>query len=163
MVLFAGILFSFIKLFNFDILNVPVLTLDEFGLTSISRLISNFSLEESESNYYRIRSLDMLISNFSFLPNGYLYLNEVFFLEPHNFFVEIVFSYGYLMSFCILLFLIYSLYKLFNKHTKIHFAFLVAVFLVPTFVSSGLHAARFFVIFLIAVSIFKNIKYEYTN
>jgi hypothetical protein len=152
-----------LSLVNFEVQNIQVVVLDEFGLTTISRLVSNFSLDESDSNNYRIRSLEMLVSNFSFFPNGYLYLDEVFFLEPHNFFIEILFSYGYLMSFFIYLLFLYTWYLLFSKSTKIHFGYLVAVFLVPTFVSSGLHAARFFLIFLLGVSLFKNIKYDHEN
>lgn len=152
--------FLFLKKFDFEILFSQIEIFNQLELKTFSRLLSNFSISDNESNYYRIHSLELLIDNFRFLPNGYLYTNKNLFLEPHNFFVEIIFSYGFFFSPIILFYLIYGFSNSFKRNGSKAILMLAIVFLVPAFVSSGLHAARFFLIFFLSLSLFKNIVYE---
>ena len=126
-------------------------------LNTIDRLISNSELKAS-SNNYRIEGAKMLINNFSFYPNGYAFTEDRDFLEPHNLFLEIIYLKGYffggilviILSFCLLLSIFnYNDYKVVNT--------LIILLLIPAMVSSGLHAARFFIIGILVFLIIKSV------
>ena len=126
-------------------------------LNTIDRIISNSELKAS-SNNYRIEGAKMLINNFSFYPNGYAFTEDRDFLEPHNLFLEIIYLKGYffggilviILSFCLLLSIFnYNDYKVVNT--------LIILLLIPAMVSSGLHAARFFIIGILVFLIIKSV------
>jgi hypothetical protein len=153
-------LFYTIKIDDIETIATQTENLDRLGLTSISRFVSNISLEENQTNLYRIESVQLLKNRFGIAPNGYMYRNEDLFLEPHNFFIELIFSYGYIASCFILLFFIYGLIKVFGSVDRKVYILLLLAFLIPSIVSSGIHAARLFLIFLLVPTLFKKIEYE---
>ena len=128
---------------------------EEFN--TVNRLIGNASLESS-SNSYRIESAKMLIENFSYLPNGYGYTKDYYFLEPHNLFLEILYLKGYILGGLIVsVLIILILNSIFHVKHKV-ISFLIIVLLVPALVSYTLHAARFFMIGILVLLITKSIS-----
>ena len=126
---------------------------EEFN--TISRFIDNASLESS-SNSYRIESANMLIENFSYLPNGYGYTQDYYFLEPHNLFLEIIYLKGYILGgFIVSILILLILNSILHIKSKV-ISFLIIVLLVPALVSYTLHAARFFMIGILVLLITKS-------
>ena len=122
---------------------------------TVSRFIGNASLKSS-SNSYRIESSKMLIENFSYLPNGYGYTQDYYFLEPHNLFLEIIYLKGYIFGgFIVSVLIILILNSILYSKSKI-ISFLIIVLLVPALVSYTLHAARFFMIGILVLLITKS-------
>ena len=128
-----------------------------FQFETINRLISNSQIYSS-SNIYRIQSARTLIDNFSFLPNGFSYNNDPYFLEPHNFFLEIIYVKGFLLGGLIVLSLILIIINVFFSDKNRVLKYMILVFLVPSMVSYGIHAARFFLIGVLVFLILKSIS-----
>jgi hypothetical protein len=124
---------------------------------TINRVVANSSLENSADNY-RLRSAEMLIDNFSYLPNGYAYTLDKYFLEPHNLFLEIIYLKGYIFGGILVLFLFWCvLQSMFLSNQNKIIRMLIISLLIPALVSYGLHAARFFIISILVYLIIKSV------
>lgn len=118
----------------------------DFGpFNTLQRLFISSSIS-SDSNDYRLQALEYYYENSRLLPNGYSYLYNSSVLEPHNIFVEILYSRGVLLGGIIIALLSYVVVKiLLNKSENIN-RLLLIFGLVPAMVSFGIHASRFFLI-----------------
>lgn len=145
-----------ISIISFYSFNLNELFLNEsYFLNTINRFSANLDFESS-SNFYRIESAKNLINNFSFLPKGYSYTSDFYFLEPHNLFLEIIYLKGYLLGgilvFIILLLIIDSTFFCESRFIRMT----ILVLLIPAMVSYSLHAARFFIIGILLLLIKKS-------
>ena len=118
----------------------------DFGpFNTLQRLFITSSLS-SDSNSYRLQALEYFFMNSTLIPNGYSYLYNSSMLEPHNIFVEILYSRGVLLGGIIVALLSYGVIRIIIKKGENVNRLLLIFGLVPAVVSYGVHAARFFLI-----------------
>ena len=133
-----------------------------FQFETINRLISNSQIDSS-SNIYRIQSAKTLINNFSLMPNGFSYNNDPYFLEPHNFFLETLYVKGLLLGGIIVLTLFLITTSIFFSDKNKVLKYMILVFIVPSMVSYGIHAARFYLLGILVFLMLKSVSINLNN
>jgi hypothetical protein len=112
---------------------------------------------DNGSNEYRIESNKYFIENFNFFPRSYDYFSQSSYLEPHNYFIEIIFMKGYFLGVLETILIAVCSFFIFLKDKKTLVVLLPLC--IPALVSSGFHAARFLLLFMFLLIInFKDRK-----
>ena len=110
----------------------------------------------AETNNYRMDSFNYYYENSGLEPKGYSYLYDTRLLEPHNFFVEVLYSRGLLVGGLMVTFMLFISLRILKRRKDILQVLLLFVGVVPAMVSFGVHAARFFLVVLFLNGLKKN-------
>ncbi len=157
-ILIISILFFAFQYFNFDLnfFSDNFEYIEALNLDSIGRFI--IAMEgDNGSNEYRVESNKYFIENFNFFPRSYDYFSQSSYLEPHNYFIEIIFMKGYFLGVLETMLIAACSFFIFLKDKKTLVVLLPLC--IPALVSSGFHAARFFLLFMFLLIInFKDRK-----
>ena len=146
-ILIISILFFVFQYFKFDLnfFSNNFEYIEALNLDSIGRFI--IAMEgDNGSNEYRVESNRYFIENFNFFPRSYDYFSQSSYLEPHNYFIEIIFMKGYFLGLLETMLIALCSFFIFLKDKKTLVVLLPLC--IPALVSSGFHAARFFLLFM---------------